>query len=142
MPCAHSDCRPTPLLLAHRFDREIYFSQWVVSEFDASIPTASLYIAMIAAAFGLGVPLAGSLGDHLGERRLELIAASVTSLVGLYTLMGPWQVSAYGLPLRYALFFAYLAGDGLVCCLIEPQLLPHMLYLAESKRGAGEHLTK
>jgi len=120
---------------------EIYFAQWCADEFGASVPTASLYIACIAAAFGCGVPLAGSLGDRLGARRLDLMAGSIVGLVGLYLFMGPWQLAAYDLPLRQALFFVYLAGDGLVCCLIEPQLLPHMLNLAESKRDAGEYLT-
>ena len=80
-------------------------------------------------------------GDRLGKRRLELMTVSLACLVGLYLFMGPWQVREYSLRWRRALFFVYLAADGLICCLVEPQLLPHMLGLAESKHGAGERLT-
>ena len=120
---------------------EIHFTEWCVDDFGASIPTASLYIATIAACFGLGVPLAGSMGDRLGRRRLELMGGSMTALTLLYVFMGPWQLEALGPPLRHGFFFVYLAGDGLLCCLIEPQLLPHVLHLAEAERGANEHLT-
>lgn len=120
---------------------EIYFAEWCVDEFGASIPTASLYIATIAACFALGVPLAGTLGDRLGKRRFELMVVSLAALVGLYAFVGPWQLTTLTGPMRYGLFFCYLAGDGLLCCLLEPQLIPHVLYLAEADGGSNEHLT-
>ena len=125
---------------------DIYFTSWCVGEFHASIQAASLYISFIAAVFGIAAPFSGSLGDRLGDRRMELVATALAVLVVAYAVNGPWQVDALALGTRSALFFVYLVTDGLVCCLIEPQLAPQMLSLAEDharsqRSGPSEHLT-
>ena len=125
---------------------EIHFAAWCVREFGASVASASGYLSLVAACFGLGVPLAGSLGDRLGAaRRFDLLAGALSALVLLYAAMGPWQVAAIGAAGRYVAFLAYLALDGALCCLVEPQLLPQLLACAEARAeaaGSARHSAK
>jgi MFS family permease len=115
---------------------------WMVSEFDASIQAASLYMAFLAATFTVVVPCSGRLGDRLGDRRLELIAAALMLLAGLYMAMGPWQLMVLSVSTRQMMLIPYLLLEGVVCTLLEPTFLPLMMNLAESQRGrADEHLT-
>ena len=101
---------------------DLWFTPWCVDEFGFTVKEASLCIAFIAALFGLSSPLSGSLGDRLGNRRtMGLIACSMTALVLLFVLMGPWQL-AWSVAIRQRLLFVYLAVDGLVSCLVEPQV--------------------
>ena len=111
----------------------------------AQIPlgSASFHICIVAAAFATVCPISGSLGDRLGDRRMILVAGAMALLAVIYTLMGPWQVAAWGLEARRRMLYVYLAADGLMCCLLEPQFFPQMLSLAESTSSGppNEHLT-
>ncbi|KAL1512386.1 hypothetical protein AB1Y20_005644 [Prymnesium parvum] len=121
---------------------DIYFTSWIVSEFGFSVATASLYIALIAFVFSIMGPISGLLGDRLGDGRTALITGSMGVLTVVYLLMGPWQVGLLPLGARKVLLKLYLVADGAVCCLIEPQFIPHMLSLAESTSDErSEHLT-
>ena len=122
---------------------DIWFTTWMVDELGFSIQSASVTISFIAALFGVTAPVSGMLGDRLGERRMHLMALCMTWCVVLYTFMGPWQLSVFGLGARRAMVFVYLAGDGLQAATIEAQFSPLMLALAEAKAtgGPSEHLT-
>lgn len=123
---------------------DIYFTSWLVDEFDASIPSASLHIAVIAGTFGTLAPLSGAVGDRLGNRRTTLIAGAMGMLAVVYLSMGPWQPGAWGWSIgtRRAMLYVYMVTDALMCCLVEPQLMPQMLSTAEAKAGeTDEHQT-
>ena len=79
----------------------------------------------------------GWLGDRLGHSlRLALVAGSMTLLSIVHLLFGPWQVRWVAqTATRRALFFAYLPLDGMLSCLVEPQLMPMMLGLAEQQQS-------
>lgn len=127
---------------------DIYVTQFLfVGEFEFSIQTAALHISLIASIFATGCPLGGLLGDRLGNRRIHLVVGLLGALGVIYTTMGPWQLAALGATARRVLLYVYLVTDGGMSCLIEPQLVPHMLSLAEQRsradggRGPNEHLT-
>lgn len=105
---------------------DIYFTSWLLHEFSLPIATSSLLISFIAATFALTGPLSGMLGDRLGKRRLELMNICLVFLAGTYLAMGPWQQRAWAFQARSTMLYFYLVIDGIVCCLIEPQLIPEM----------------
>jgi len=118
---------------------DMWFTSWVVNEFGFSIQGASVCISLIAGCFGLGAPMSGWLGDRLSSvQRMGLIAATMGALSTVHFFFGPWQLhsTVLGAAARRSLFFIYLPTDGLLSCLLEPQLMPTMLSLAEA--GAAE----
>ena len=126
---------------------DIFVVEWLVDEFALPIPTAALHISIVATAFALGCPVGGSIGDRLGDRRMHMVVVLLAALFLLYLAMGPWQLGALAITQRRALLYVYLVSDGAMSTLIEPQLMPEMLRLAEQQSradgGAGpnEHLT-
>lgn len=87
------------------------------------------------------------IGDRLGHRRIHLVVGLMGALGVLYPLMGPWQLSSFDATGRRVALYLYLIADGGISCLIEPQLVPHMLSVAEQRSratgggGPSEHLT-
>lgn len=126
---------------------DIFVVEWLVDEFALSIPTAALHISIVATVFAVGCPVGGSIGDRLGDRRMHLVVVLLAALFLLYLAMGPWQLTALGITQRRVLIYIYLVGDGAMSTLIEPQLMPEMLRLAEQRSradggtGPNEHLT-
>ena len=99
-------------------------------------------MAFLAATFALIVPCSGRLGDQLGDRRLELIAAALILLALLYVAMGPWQLGLLSSSAREVVLIPYLVLEGVICTLLEPTFIPLMMNLAEFHSGrADEHLT-
>lgn len=127
----------------------VWFTSWTTSEFGFSIQGASLCISVIAGFFALGSPIAGWLGDRVGNhRRMALVAGALGLCALTHFLFGPWQLRMLGVDARRTLLFVYLPLDGVTSCLLEPQLFPLLLSLAEesseradSAMERGEHLT-
>ena len=127
----------------------MWFTSWTTSEFGFSIQGASLCISVIAGFFGLGSPIAGWLGDRVGNHgRMALVAGALGLSALTHFLFGPWQLRMLGVDARRSLLFVYLPLDGVTSCLLEPQLFPLLLSLAEesseradSAMERGEHLT-
>ena len=127
---------------------DIYVTSiFFIGEFELSLPTASLHISLVATAFAIGCPLGGSLGDRLGERRIPLVVTLMVALGAVYVAMGPWQLALLVPLARRVVLYFYLIADGSMGSLLEPQLVPQMLHLAEQQsrasggEGRNEHLT-
>ena len=113
---------------------DIHVVEWLVDEFHMPIPHASLHISIVAATFALGCPLGGWIGDQLGARRLHMVVILLFALFALYLAMGPWQLHSIDRPSRQHVLYFYLVADGALSTLLEPQLMPEMLRLAEEPR--------